>query len=480
MKRLAAVAMILLMATPALSEDGTANETPGAPLGGQRVAPSVPVEGKDTLTLVQVIECALKNSPVLAQSAKNVEVEGYGILSAKADRMPKVDFLSAVTRYRYPTPVTPITGFPSPRPGGVIDSSGFPRFDETILDTGLAFRLPLYKGGRLQRAVHIAEMRKVLAEDNLGVTRQELIYNVTSVYYKICQLEKLVQAHEAGVRQLELHRRNAESLLQAGSVPRVDLLKTDVELAHARQDLLLVQNSVASAYALLKGLMGMEDQEPTFAIVHDLATPSSVWGEACKLSGEALREVTENALTRRPEHRALVQRIRIAEERVKVAQGKRLPEIALSGEVSERSGEDLNYEDNWNVSLRVTVPIVDGGSIAAEVKRERAELAKLRDEERELRISVAREIKDALLAMENAEKRVEVARESIGAARENLRVERLKYEAGAGTSADVIDARTALVRTETEHYQGLYDRNIAVTSLRKALGEDLFGWEWNR
>jgi outer membrane protein TolC len=35
----------------------------------------------------------------------------------------------------------------------------------------------------------------------------------------------------------------------------------------------------------------------------------------------------------------------------------------------------------------------------------------------------------------------------------------------------VIDAQTALLRAESDYYQALYDREIALASLRKAMGE---------
>jgi outer membrane protein len=68
-----------------------------------------------------------------------------------------------------------------------------------------------------------------------------------------------------------------------------------------------------------------------------------------------------------------------------------------------------------------------------------------------------------------------VSDKAIETARENLRIERLKYETGAGTSTDVIDAQTALLRAETDYHQAVYDKNIAIASLKRAIGEDVHG-----
>jgi len=50
-------------------------------------------------------------------------------------------------------------------------------------------------------------------------------------------------------------------------------------------------------------------------------------------------------------------------------------------------------------------------------------------------------------------------------------VERLRDDTGGGTNTNVFDAETALLRAETDAYQALYDREVALALLRKNMGE---------
>lgn len=411
---------------------------------------------KASYTLSEAVDFALKNNPGLAASDKDREIETYGVEMAKAGRMPRLDFNSGITRYRYPTPITPISGSP-------LAGAGFPEFDTLTYDMGVSFTLPLYRGGRLDREVKIAEIRKLIAEDTFHSNRQELIYNVTSVFYKIGQLEKLLEANEASVKRLETHKRNVELFLKAGTVPMVELLKTESELAHARRNALLAGNDLESAYELLRTLMGIEDGRRVSVVIEELSSYK-----------HGLEEGAARALSQRPDYRAILKRERLAEERVRLVEGKRLPDISLSGEYSERSGDRIALKENWSVALRLSLPIFDGGRIRAEVNRAKKEKEKVKEEERTLRLEILREIKDAYLQIENAGKRLEVSEKGIKTARENLRIELLKYETGGGTSAEVIDAQTALLRAETDFYQALFDKNIAIAALRKAMGEDVY------
>jgi outer membrane protein len=409
-------------------------------------------------TLSMIIRYAIKNNPQIRMAAKDIETEMYGLDSAKADRMPKIDGSSGVTRYRYDAPISPIVIQPPIGPG-----TDFPLFRSTVWDAGVSFRLPLFRGGRLFRGVNVAEMKKAVADDNYKVSKQELVYNISSVFFKIAHLEKLLLANDASVKQLEAHKRNVEAYLKTGVVPKLDLLKTDVELSHAMENRLLVKNSLASTYELLKTLMGIDDMNAGIFIVHE-DTPDVPY--------PGLAESMDMALSRRPDYKAVAKKRLISEERVKIAEGKRLPDISLTGQYGGLTGTDTGFRENWYYGVKLTMPIMDGGSIRSEINREKVQLEKTREEERSLKHTITREVRDAYLNIANVQERIEVARKAIESARENLRIELLKYDTGTGMSQDVIDAQTGLLRAETDFYQANFDRETALAYLRKAIGED--------
>ncbi len=413
-------------------------------------------QATDAYTLTDVIAYGLKNNSKVRSSQVDIEIEAYGVGSARADRMPRLDLTAGATRFHYPTPVTPIYGSAT----GVV----LPAFDTTIYDAGVTFTLPLYRGGRLSRGVEIAEIRKSIAEDVYSMTRQELLYNLESAYYKIIQLEKLVAVNEETVKQLEAHKRDAQLFFRTGAVAKVELLKTETELAHAKQIALISRNAIESAYELLKTLMGIEDMNRKIVLVE---------GSGMNELTPPLEESMAKAILNRPDYRAAVKRQQLAEARVRLAQGKRLPSLNVTTDYTERSGTDIEFKENWSLGLRLTMPIFEGGAISADVNKAKSELVKAGEDERFLRLQIAREVRDAHLNIENAAQRIEVAGTAIESAKENLRIEQLRYKTGAGTSTDVIDAQMVLLRAEMDYYQALYDKAIAVAYLRKAVGKDI-------
>ncbi|GER94023.1 TolC family protein [hot springs metagenome] len=413
---------------------------------------------KTSYTLSEIIEFAINNNPGIIQSVKDIEIEKYGLDEARAYKNPQLNFNTGITRYRYASPITPISGSP-------MTGSGFPEFDNNIYDFGFSFVLPIYRGGRLDSGVRIAEIKKSIAEDISCMTKNELIYNLINTYYKIIQLEKLLKASEATVKQLEFHKKKVETFLKAGTVPKVELLKTEVELAHAKQNALLVKNSLESSCELLKTLMGIEDVNKKITIVP----------EDFNFQVPSIDNAVNRALSLRPDYTAILKKKKVAQERIKTAKGKRLPEVYFFSEFYERSGDSFEFKENWNIGIRLNIPIFDGGVIKSQIDKEIKEMEKIIEEERTVRLNIIREIKDAYLNIEGSIERISVSQKAVEEAKENLRIEILKFETGSGTSTDVIDAQTALLRAETDYLQAIYDKNIAIVSLIRAMGEILYG-----
>jgi outer membrane protein len=77
------------------------------------------------------------------------------------------------------------------------------------------------------------------------------------------------------------------------------------------------------------------------------------------------------------------------------------------------------------------------------------------------------------LDMTNGRDRMQVTRDAIGQAEENLKINRSKYREGVGTATEMIDAITLLTVAETNYYRSLYDFNRAEAGFAHASGRDL-------
>ncbi len=403
-----------------------------------------------TVSFADATRLALERNPQVAAARKGIFVAEGDVGIAKSERWPRVDASASYTRYGDPVQVVPLS-----RPGV------FGRFDRNIYDAGLTFSVPLYAGGRIVRGIQIAEADRTIAERGVGQVEVDLVFNVAATFSKILQLRKLEEADRAAVTQLEEHRRVSALLITAGKAPRVDLLKADVRLAEVRQSLVKTQANLESAQSLLARLLGFN--------------PTSIRVDAAgELEYRPVRQnveaAVETAYRQRPDYLAQKTAVDQAALRTARARGKRLPTLSANGQYGGRSGDNFGVEEQWNLGVFLSFPIFDGWAISSEISREQAKMSAAEDRLRDLELTIASEVKDAFLDLGQAEERLTLARASLDQAREALRVEQIRYEAGMGTSADVLDAHAALLGAESLLAQALYDHAVARAGLDRAAG----------
>ncbi len=412
--------------------------------------------GQTPMDLPAVLRYAFAHSPALKAAALGVDAEAEGLAGARAARLPRADLSATATRYEDPQPVdfSLISA---------LTSHTAPETDRTLLGAGAGLRLPLYRGGQLVDEVKIAQTRRDIAGHRWRLTRQELAFNLTSAYYKILYLEQMRRAARAEVSGLSEHLRAVEAKLAAGALPRLDAVKTQARLQHAKAVEIDAGTSLESAVLLLEALMGWQEPlPPALAGAPRVAPPAP----------EPLASALARALVNRPDYLAARARVRMLELSRRKAEGQWMPSLTATGDYADRTGLDTDARDTWSAALVVSLPVFDGGLIRSQVRRARIETEQAREEAKALRLSIRREVADALHQMTNAAERLRVARKSVEAAREDVRIERLKFDTGAGTTADLLDAQTGLLQARTDYHQAVFDRRVAATLLDKATGTE--------
>jgi outer membrane protein TolC len=98
-------------------------------------------------------------------------------------------------------------------------------------------------------------------------------------------------------------------------------------------------------------------------------------------------------------------------------------------------------------------------------------LSQSRESLRQLEAQVRLEYDTALNDARVSAERIATVKKSIQQGDENLRINKDRYMEQVGTATNVVDAQTLLTQTKTEYYRALFDYQVAVARVKKALGE---------
>jgi len=328
------------------------------------------------------------------------------------------------------------------------------------LSNSLRMNWQLYSGGRVEGQIDQAKRGVQVADLGVEKTKQQLKLDTTSAYFTILQTKNLVDVNQQSVSNLQEHLTSVQAKYDVGVVAKSDVLRAEVELANAQQNLIKAQNNYDLAVAGLLNTMTID--------------PGTELALTDTLSYQKYDKTLEDSLAAaqvRPDVAQADENVKIAETAIKVAKSGNRPSVSVSasngwsGSVLPESGDD-----NWNVGLSASWSLFDAGSSNAKVKQADASLDKVKEQAVQVKNAAALEVRQNYLSMQEAEKRIDTNKVAVGKAEEDLVIAREKYNAGVGTNLDVIDAQLALTQAKTNEIQALYDYNVSVAKIDKAIG----------
>ncbi len=405
----------------------------------------------ESLSLKDALGRTVASNPLLTEGRLGVASSEQSVVSAFGKHYPRFSLDANLTQRQDPLPFVPAQ---SAKIG--------PHFSDSFAYYAIQMSIPVYQGGQVMNGVALAEVRKQLQEQSLSLTRNELIANTVNTYNKLLQFRKLREASQSSVIALEEQVKNSRLAFELGRIARVDLLKVEVQLANEQQRLLSLDESLATLAATLQYLMG---EPPTGDVLPTLTDPLAVPPLEDDFAG-----AQESAKKRRPEYLSAVAGVKEAEFSRKVAQGRFLPTVsAVAGYLDQYGFNPWYKEANWFTGISLSLPIFEK-PLFADLSRERIQKersqAKLSAVENQVRL----DIRTALTALRESKKRIEAAEAVLAQARESFRIEREKYNSGAGAMVDLLLAQSAEINAVANHTQSLYDYNAAVVAYRRASG----------
>jgi len=184
-----------------------------------------------------------------------------------------------------------------------------------------------------------------------------------------------------------------------------------------------------------------------------------------------LPELIDTAQDGRPEVWTAEASLRIAELSRRLAGRSRAPSVALTGSYSRQTVGGLGGNDwSWQIGVVAQKPILDGGLKRGEVTSAEAQVTQAELQVQQTQEQVALEVVQAWLSVQEAQERIDTATQGLAEARERRRMAQLRYREGLAAGIEVIDADTALAAADASLVNAEYDRQLAVTQLRTAMG----------
>lgn len=324
--------------------------------------------------------------------------------------------------------------------------------------------LPIFTGGELQGQIGQAKAnyRSMLSAEEQAYN--EMKETATTGYFNMLNATNMKALRQESVDRLQAHLDNVIAQYNVGIVARADVLRSEVELANAKQDYITASNEYDVAEATLNNIIG---------------TPL---GTTLLLKDRLQYEPYENDMAyclayseqHRPELKQAEYGVDAAEAALVVARSGHMPKInAVAGNYwggTDESNWPGDDNDHWSVGVTASMNIFDSGVTWSKIHAAQEALVQAKENQRQIKDNVELEVRTDYLSMREAEKRISTAQVAVASAEEDYHIAVVRYQAGVGTNIDVMDAQEALTQAKTNYYQALYNYNTSKAALNTSMG----------
>ncbi len=427
----------------------------------------VTIDLEKPITIKQAVSVAMNRNQDIEISRLNVNTALEQLQEAKAARFPT---LSAST------------GFDNVRPAAAIGGAGAVGGASTVGGTGainqsqasdistttntfsssLSLSYDLYTSGSIGATIDSAEKQVRVNQLALQQTIEETTLLVATNYYDLQAANAQVDIEKAAVEDAQQTLNDADVLQRAGTGTKFEVLQAKVALADAKQLLNIEQANQVIAQRTLADTLNIGQKV-------ELKTADAI--EVAGSWKPSLPKSIVMAYKNRAELKQFLLDREINRDLRQVALAENKPQVSLvaSYDLQDQLNDNINAADGYSVGASALWNFFDGGAArsrarqaATNIEINSAEFANQRD-------AIRLEVENAYYTLNANQENIDTASQSVELATESLRLSRLRFQAGAGTQTDVINAQSSLTTARGNLLTAIIDYNQSYVQLQRAV-----------
>jgi len=304
---------------------------------------------------------------------------------------------------------------------------------------------------------HNFEAAKLTAQD----ARDLVVLTVGNAYLLCIADAARIVAVKADMATSKVSLDQAVAAHDAGTSPRLDVLRAQVDYQNEQQNLIATTNQLAKDKLSLARAIGLpleqkyelSDAEPFAAL--DTPDPEAAF---------------QQALKQRKDLAAMAEQLKAAEAGKKAAFDGQLPTASFSGDYGDIGTTPGHSHGTYTATGQISAPILQiaktrGDEEVAGAQYDQTK-AKLSDQVQQ----VNADVRDAILDIQSSAKLVDAAKSNVDLAHEALIEAQERFKTGVEDSLPVSQALSTDEQANDQYISALYQHNVAKLSLARALG----------
>ncbi|MCF6266622.1 MAG: TolC family protein [Desulfuromusa sp.] len=405
-----------------------------------------------SMTLDEAIDLALKNNPDLQKQMWNKQLAEEDVSGLNAQNFGQLNIVSSYNHYNLPRTLVPMTpAAMQSNPAGIATT-------QDLLNTAIVYEVELFNGFQQTRSIEASQLQKEMAIATLKLSREQLIYNVKSLYVNILSLQAQHQAQQNYVDALQRLYEDVQFKYKLGKLARIDVLKAEADLRNGQGQLVQIGANITILKGSLATLLGRSTVGNLAAVDLPIDGVMSIHSDS-KLQLENLQRL-KNA------QRAVEKR----QKEVDVVSGSLYPRIAFSSSYGINYGPndsdnlnsgDWENETVWQVGLNLSWNIFDFDRSRSKIRKAQILERQSRHDKIKIELEVKRSIDEAMTKVNSALSDYQTRLSEVTLTREAEKIEQVRFDQGAVDINDLLYTKARNLLAESRFISAGYSCQIA-------------------
>ena len=395
-------------------------------------------------TLQECVEYALKNNISVKQSELDLENAEIDKLEALGNFLPTVNSSTTVSE-SIGLGFNPATN--QPETVKFLSANGSINVGYNVFD-----------GLRNFRQAQRAKINQLANQYRLNQMKDDISLNVANTYLQVilnkANLKSLVTQNDVTQEQIK----QTEELVEAGVLPRGDLLEVQATNASEKQSIVTAENQVQISLISLAQLLLIKDYK-------NFDIEDEGYGIVDTLGDRSVEEIIQGAKENRNEIRIAEQNVELAKKDLQIEKGRNWPTLnAFLGYNTRFTNADpadfvsqIYTNDGIQYGFRLDIPFINGLNTKARVKRSKVNLERTKFQLEQAELDLESNVYQAYVDAKGALKAYEAALSAHESQKLAYEYAEARYDEGLTNAFDFGQAKQRFDNADINLNRAKYD-----------------------
>lgn len=418
----------------------------------QQTAP--PPAAVQNFSLQDCINYAFEHQDTVKNAALDVKSAEYKVKETTGIGLPQINGTASFTDY-LKTPTV------------IFGTNKFSIYQPYNAAAGIGLSQLLFDGSYLV-GLKASRTYKELSQRSFKRSKIDTRVNVTKAYYQVLVSNEQIRLLDADLAQLKQQVDQTLAQNKQGFVEQIDIQRIQVQYNNLQTTKDNTVRLLVLNYQMLKFQMGMPINE-------ELILTDKL--EDVQMDANAADSGDTTFYHNRIEYNLEETNIKLNQLDVQNKKARFMPTLGFVAN-SSISYQSKSFGSLFNtqypatyVGLSLNIPIFSGGQHKYQLRQSEITVQKSQNDLENIRNGILLQANSARIAYINSLKSLDNQKENQKLAQEVLRVSKIKYGQGVGSSIEVTQAQTDLETADNKYIQSLYDALVSKVDLDKAYGK---------